>query len=558
MEFFKRASGENKHHLLIGHITHIFNRVLRGGYPKAWSVSTIVPVPKPKGDSDNMDDYRGITVGVSLSKLYSLVLLRRMDEWAEKNGFRARGQAGFRYGKGTSDNAFVLNHIIEKYKIKKKAVYSAFIDFRKAYDSIDRSNLWKALRSFGVGGDILDTLIAMYTDVRMRVRLGGEMGTEFESAQGVKQGDPLSPLLFGLFIDRFEKVLAENLPDLGVELRSVCLKLLLYADDLVLLAESKHDLQRLLCALEDFCSTNGLTVNVKKSEAVTFNRHECADHEPALTYLDKELVVKSEFSYLGMQFHETSGMKVAWERGLEKGRKAYFAMMRRLYELKLNNIHLRSFLFDALVRPILAYGSEIWGPVAMQGAQSTAASVAVEKLHMSFLGQSLGVRQQTSVAILMNELDRTPINLFWLRQILRFWNKICARGDTDLVYMAMCESCELARAGSKKVWAAHVIKILGRLGFHNIVTQYTQPFPFITNIETVLSRAEEVWRDSIRGICIEPTTITVPSVKHSIVHAVPDCEHRGFRWLTYSLWFSPHNEDKVSRFYSYSYSYSYS
>jgi hypothetical protein len=124
MEFFKRASGENKHHLLIGHITHIFNRVLRGGYPKAWSVSTIVPVPKPKGDSDNMDDHRGIAVGVSLSKLYSLVLLRRMDEWAEKNGFRARGQAGFRYGKGTSDNAFVLNHIIEKYKKGKRKLYT--------------------------------------------------------------------------------------------------------------------------------------------------------------------------------------------------------------------------------------------------------------------------------------------------------------------------------------------------------------------------------------------------------------------------------------------------
>ena len=90
MEFMKHAVREVevegktvRVNILAGHITHLFNRVLEGGYPKGWAVGAIVPVPKPKGDPARMDDYRGIAVGGALSKLFSLTLLRRMDEWAE-------------------------------------------------------------------------------------------------------------------------------------------------------------------------------------------------------------------------------------------------------------------------------------------------------------------------------------------------------------------------------------------------------------------------------------------------------------------------------------------
>ena len=98
MEFYKYATidtDDSTENVLADHITHLFNRVLQEDYLAGGKVSALVPVPKPKGDASNQDDYRGIAVGSALSKLYSMVLLKRLDTWAERNGIRAKGQAGF-------------------------------------------------------------------------------------------------------------------------------------------------------------------------------------------------------------------------------------------------------------------------------------------------------------------------------------------------------------------------------------------------------------------------------------------------------------------------------
>ena len=139
--------------------------------------------------------------GSQLVRLWPNYILRcfgRLDAWAERQGLRAAGQYGFRKGKGTADCCFVLNHVMEACDHHRQAVYAVFVDSRKAYDSVDREVLWECLKRLGVHGHMLRTLQEMYAMVRLRVRGGGRLGEEFESKRGVKQGDPLSPLLFGL------------------------------------------------------------------------------------------------------------------------------------------------------------------------------------------------------------------------------------------------------------------------------------------------------------------------------------------------------------------------
>jgi len=97
------------------------------------------------------------------------------------------------------------------------------------------------------------------------VRHEGALGSNFQSYQGVKQGDPLSPLLFCLFIDRFEKFITDRLPAAGAQVAHKLIRVLLYADDLVLLADSIHDLQAMLDVLHEFCCFNAMTVNIKNS-----------------------------------------------------------------------------------------------------------------------------------------------------------------------------------------------------------------------------------------------------------------------------------------------------
>jgi hypothetical protein len=104
---------------------------------------------------------------------------------------------------GTIEAIFMLRHLVDKATINDKHLFTAFIDFKKAYDSVPRELLWRCLRKLGMHGPFIDILEQMYSSVRLQVKLDSTLGAEFESNIGVKQGDPLSPLLFGLYIDRF-------------------------------------------------------------------------------------------------------------------------------------------------------------------------------------------------------------------------------------------------------------------------------------------------------------------------------------------------------------------
>ena len=200
-----------------------------------------------------MDEHRGIVVGPVLAKLYSLVLLGRLDEWAEQYGVRAKGQFGFRRGRGTDDGAFVLNHVIEAHKSQVKPVYAMLVDFRKAYDSVDRPTLWRCLEQLGVRGSMLRTPRDMYCRVQLRVRAGGSLGAVFESQRGAKQGQGQTPLLFGLLLERVEEILGQLHPAGGVQVGGQRVASRMYADDLVILGMDPGFVQAALDELARCC-----------------------------------------------------------------------------------------------------------------------------------------------------------------------------------------------------------------------------------------------------------------------------------------------------------------
>jgi hypothetical protein len=154
----------------------------------------------------------------------------------------------------------------------------------------------------------------MYTDVSLRVRLGGQQGDTFPSTRGVKQGDPLFPLLFGLFIDRLERFLEARAPTLGVNVTGRLLRAILYAVDIVLLAESAQELQALLDVLEEFCRAAGMRPNPNKCEVVVYNASWPAQVVRAIvqwTLNDIPLNKSLHYCYLGTFFE---GDK-AWDQG---------------------------------------------------------------------------------------------------------------------------------------------------------------------------------------------------------------------------------------------------
>ena len=199
-------------------LTHILLRLFNkcftlGLIPDVWKKGVINPIPK-SSTKDRRDplNYRGITLTSSVYKLYCNILNDRLSRWESSNNILMDNQNGFRKNRSTVDHILTITSIIETRKINKKDTFTAFIDFRKAYDSINRNLLFEKMRRLGINGSMYKALIAIYDNIRCSVRLNGLYTEWFDVKCGLKQGCSLSSVLFNLYIND----LIQGITDLNV------------------------------------------------------------------------------------------------------------------------------------------------------------------------------------------------------------------------------------------------------------------------------------------------------------------------------------------------------
>ncbi|MGI9312378.1 MAG: reverse transcriptase domain-containing protein [Alphaproteobacteria bacterium] len=146
----------------------------------------------------------------------------------------------------------MLNNIITKYLSRKRGrLFVAFIDFRKAFDYVDRRKLLLYLHSKGLRGNLFYMLSSLFDSLQSCVRVNNNLSGMFPCLRGLQQGSPLSPLLFNLFIDSISDEMC-SLTSYGIQLDDTTLTHLLYADDLVLFSYWIPGLQKLLDGLSRF------------------------------------------------------------------------------------------------------------------------------------------------------------------------------------------------------------------------------------------------------------------------------------------------------------------
>ncbi|XP_076940095.1 uncharacterized protein LOC143609136 [Bidens hawaiensis] len=230
-------------------LTTLFNTILKTEkMPDQWRSSVVVPIYKNKGDAQCCGNYRGIKLLSHTMKLWERVIDVRLkrETHVKMNQFR------FMPGRSTTEAIHILRRLMEKYRDKKLSLHMVFIDLEKAYDSVPRQLLWDCLESKGVRGKYIKIIRDMYAKSETSVRAPVRDTDFFPVEAGLHQGSALSPFLFVVVLDKLSKLI-----------HPWCM---LFADDFVLIAESKQDLNMRLEEWRSALESKGLKISRSKTE----------------------------------------------------------------------------------------------------------------------------------------------------------------------------------------------------------------------------------------------------------------------------------------------------
>ena len=235
-------------------ITQLLNNIItEGRTPTEWDTSYIVNLYKGKGDALKRGNYRGLKLLDQVMKILERItakLIRGMVNISDM-------QFGFVPGRGTIDAIFILRQLQERHLAKNKTLYFSFIDLEKAFDRVPREVLWWSMRKAGIEEWLIRTVQSMYRSTKSKVRVGHTYSEAFEVQVGVHQGSVLSPLLFIIVLEALSREFRTGLP-----------WEMLYADDLVIMADS---IEELITRTKDWktnLESKGLRVNMKKTKVL--------------------------------------------------------------------------------------------------------------------------------------------------------------------------------------------------------------------------------------------------------------------------------------------------
>ncbi|MFS7997302.1 putative RNA-directed DNA polymerase [Helianthus anomalus] len=328
--------------------------------PDQWRNSVVVPVYKNKGDAQCCGNYRGIKLLGHTMKLWERIIETRIRRETQVTV----NQFGFMPGRSTTEAIHILRRLMEKYREKKRDLHMVFIDLEKAYDSVPRRLIWDSLEIRGVSGKYIDLIRDMYVRTKTSVRAPVGDTDSFPVEVGLHQGSALSPFLFAVILDELTKLIQGALP--------WCL---LFADDIVLVADSKQSLNARLEEWRAALEGRGLKISRSKTEYLYCDFSGVDNEEDIQITIDSHAVPQvTKFKYLG-SFVQRDGeidsdvahrIQVGWCRW----RAATGVLCDRRFPTKL-----KGKFYRVAIRPAMLYGTECWAIKEVQARKMEVAEM---------------------------------------------------------------------------------------------------------------------------------------------------------------------------------------
>ena len=385
----------------------LFTKIWENGVvPQDLKNATIVHLSKNKGDRMSCDNHRGISLLCIAGKIFARLLLNRLYKHIDDIGVVPESQCGFRSGRGTTDMNFALRQIQEKCRLHGQDLYLVFIDLTKAFDTINRESLWCILEKVGCPKLFVSLIRSLHDDMSVTVREGSDRSPAFEVTSGTKQGCVLAPTLFSIFFSLMLYVAFKDATD-GVDIKSrfdrgLCstksshfnaptkvqlstIRDLLFADDCALAACSLEALQRLCNSFATAARRFGLTISIKKTEAL-YQPAPGNDYVPPAVFIEgKQLKAVEHFKYLGSIVSSVATLDAEITARIAKATSAFGRLSRRLWTNRDIRLDTKISVYKAAVLTSLLYGCETWTLNKKQ-------LVRLEKFHQTSLRRIAKIR----------------------------------------------------------------------------------------------------------------------------------------------------------------------
>lgn len=399
-------------------VTALFNKCLeQEKVAESWTNAEVVLIHK-KGDKAKIDNYRPISLLAHLYKLFMKIITKRITK--KLDFYQPIEQAAFRSGYSTNDHLQVMRTLIEKCNEYKIKIAIAFVDYEKAFDSVEIWKILDALNRCRIDSRYTRLIKHVYENATLSIRLH-ENTEKFKMGRGIRQGDTASPKLFTLALEDVFKELEWS--EMGININGTFFNNLRFADDIALISLDIDELDTMLTQLNEASGKIGLKMNTSKTKIMTN-----IDTDKVIRIDNDIIEFVDNYKYLG------HNLKLGIENQTSEVRRrvglgwAAFGKLGYIFKSNMNN-SLKRQVFDACVLPVLTYGAET---LTLTKASETKLRVAQRAMERIMLGVRLRdkntnewIRSQTRVVDVMERIASLKWN--WAGHIARMtdnrWTK---------------------------------------------------------------------------------------------------------------------------------------
>jgi hypothetical protein len=451
---------------LVKCLTDLFNRFLYiEKTPNEWNKGIIIPIYK-KGNKNDLDNYRGITLTSCVSKIFNRLVCNQITNFLENNNVLTEVQGGFRKDHRCDDHIFNLKSIIATRSAENKSTYLAFLDFRKAFDTVWREGLLSVAWNIGIRGKVWNVLDELYKNVECNVKFGDVVTDFFSIDEGLKQGCVLSPILFCMYINELTKMFRDN--NVGSCIFDVRISCLFWADDVVLIADNENDLQNMLNIASDFSRKWKLDFNYNKSNVVIIGKRK--NENKVWSLGNRHIKEADSYKYLGFNISRNFSDHVHVKELIQKGNRliGYIKSIINSQD-DFNRVYYGNILWKSLALPSINYACAI-------STYSTSDYKKLESLQLQMARSILKAPRNTPSAALLGDLGWDCIESIHNQNKIKYFNRVINMDSHrwpkllfNAIFTVFNNDMHL-----KWTWLDSVNNILKNCGFDHVLTSVNE------------------------------------------------------------------------------------